>query len=163
MTAREIVADRFWARVQKGDGCWLWTASKSRAGYGAIFVDGKTRRATHVAVWLTTGEWPKEGLVVCHHCDVPSCVRPDHLFVGTQMDNMRDCVRKRRNKFGKIPLEAKARGERHGMSKLTAADVQAIRSSPKFHYEVAAEYGVDRTTVSLIRRGKTWKHVTGAA
>ena len=85
--------ERFWSKVAKGDRCWLWKAGTSH-GYGSFRVDGKVRRA-HVVSWkLEHGSYPE--LYVCHSCDTPLCVRPDHLFLGTQVDNMRDCVIKGR-------------------------------------------------------------------
>jgi hypothetical protein len=93
---------RFWDKVQKTDGCWLWTAAKSPAGYGCFTVgsvkDG-TRRlaiAPRVSWELAYGPIP-DGMFVCHRCDIPACVRPDHLFLGTPKANIEDCVRKGRH------------------------------------------------------------------
>lgn len=96
-----IVA-RFWAKVNRQEGgCWLWTAGTSRDGYGMFHVgrdlDGRqdVRYAHRTAYALMTGSVPA-GLVVCHSCDTPRCVNPDHLFLGTQGDNVRDGARKQR-------------------------------------------------------------------
>lgn len=87
-------ADRFWTFVERGDGCWLWTgALGGRGGYGRFDAD----RAHRVAYELVVGPIPP-GLFVCHHCDVPRCVRPDHLFVGTAKDNAQDRDRKGRRR-----------------------------------------------------------------
>ena len=92
----EGFVDRFWRRVSKGDECWLWTAYKS-GGYGVLCCGrrGLNRRAHRVAWEITNGPIP-EGLYVCHSCDNPSCVRPAHLFLGTQSHNMSDMWRKER-------------------------------------------------------------------
>lgn len=87
---------RFWAKVDKTDGCWLWTGSRDHKGYGRLNVDRKPVAAHRLLILLTTGEMPAAGQVVCHHCDTPACVRPDHLFVGTQSDNIRDMYAKGR-------------------------------------------------------------------
>ena len=91
--------DRFWARVQKGEGCWRWDGSKNRYGYGFVSYGprgAQTRVQAHRVAWtLAYGPIP-DGAFVLHHCDNPPCVRPDHLFLGTQGDNMVDMAAKRR-------------------------------------------------------------------
>lgn len=155
------VVKRFWSFVpdRPDVGCWEWQGVRSTRGYGTMRAFGRTLRATHAAVLVTTGELPEAGKYVCHHCDNPPCVRPDHLFVGTPAENMRDCVRKGRNKFPEIPAEVKARGSKHGIAKLDEDKVRAIRASPKFINDIAAEYGVCRSTISKIRTRMYWKHV----
>jgi hypothetical protein len=86
---------RFWAKVSKSPGCWEWTACKSPAGYGRFIVKDRSYPAHRIARWLATGEWPGE-LFTCHVCDNPGCCNPDHLFLGTPADNMRDMSRKGR-------------------------------------------------------------------
>ena len=92
--------ERFWAKVQKSDdGCWIWTASFGKAGYGAINSGRRPTRmlsASRVMWEIAYGPIP-EGLSVLHRCDVPRCVRPDHLFLGTQRDNIRDAMAKGRH------------------------------------------------------------------
>jgi hypothetical protein len=85
----------FWSRVEKSDGCWLWTGGRFSTGYGSFSVGGRVRVASRLAYAYTHGPIP-DGLFVCHHCDTPLCVRPDHLFLGTNADNMRDAYRKGR-------------------------------------------------------------------
>lgn len=80
---------RFWAKVRKTDGCWEWTAAKFHFGHGEFRLNGKQVRASRVSYEMHTGPIPN-GLNVNHHCDNPSCVRPEHLYVGTQGENMRD-------------------------------------------------------------------------
>ena len=110
--------DRFWAKVKKTNSCWLWMGGRDIEGYGR-FSHGQAHR---VAWELSRGPI-STGLVVCHHCDTPACVNPDHLFVGTQRDNRLDCVRKGRQ--GKGP--AFARGENNIFAKLSDDHVRAIR------------------------------------
>lgn len=88
--------DRFMAKVQMTRRCWLWTGAKDRKGYGQFRVLTKLTRAHRWAWRAWNGPIPK-GLVVCHFCDTPSCVRPDHLFLGTASENQRDCVAKKRH------------------------------------------------------------------
>lgn len=87
--------ERFWSKVEKAEGCWLWTAYRDDDGYGSIRVGRKAELAHRVAWWLTNGPIPP-GLHVLHRCDRPECVNPDHLFLGTQLDNVVDMYRKGR-------------------------------------------------------------------
>ena len=87
--------DRFWAKVDKSGDCWMWTASKHQKGYGQVRIEGKLYRAHRLSYEWTYGSFDKK-LCVCHKCDNPSCVKPEHLFLGTVTDNMRDmCVKGR--------------------------------------------------------------------
>ena len=80
---------RFWERVERTETCWPWTAAVNSAGYGMVGRDGGLFLAHRIAFELTNGPIP-DGLVVCHRCDTPRCCRPDHLFLGTQGDNLAD-------------------------------------------------------------------------
>lgn len=90
------IEDRIWKFVQKTDGCWEWNGRRNDRGYGLFAVTHAAARRAHRVIWeLVNGPIPS-GMVVCHRCDNPPCVRPDHLFLGTQADNMRDMQAKGR-------------------------------------------------------------------
>lgn len=145
---------RFWSYVafEGDDECWLWTGCKNVCGYGRASRDGGANVLAHRLVYeLAVGEVP-EGLCVMHVCDTPACVNPAHLRLGTQNDNVADCVAKGRT----------ARGEKNAKAKLTSADVRAIRSAVRrgeSQRAVAADFEVCPKTVSRINRGLTWRHV----
>lgn len=123
--------------------CWLWPGPLSH-GYGALH--GK--RAHRVVYEAAYGPVPP-GLHVLHRCDTPACVRPSHLFLGTQADNIADKVAKGRQ----------AKGEGNNHAKLTESQVRAIRSSSKSGAALAREYGIAISTACRIKNGTTWKGV----
>ena len=148
--------DRFWKRVQKTDDCWNWTGSLSN-GYGHLRVNS-ARVSTHRFSWeLHYGPIPK-GIFVCHHCDNPDCVRPDHLFLGTSADNSADMVKKGRAAHH----WSGCKGEQHGNAKLTEDQVRSIRTEYQqgaSQREIAARYGISHPNVGYIVRRVAWKHV----
>lgn len=145
------VADRFWCKVSKGDGCWEWIACRTLDGYGRIAVNGKVLRAHRVSWELHFGPIPA-GLDVLHECDNPPCVNPSHLFLGTDIDNAADKAAK-----GRAPRLV---GESSGCAKLTWADVSAIRrryaSGEVLQKDLAGEFGVRIQTISMITTGMRW-------
>lgn len=86
---------RFWRKVRKTESCWIWIAYRNQNGYGTMKYKNRAYLAHRVAYTLTHGEIP-EGKLVCHKCDVPQCVNPEHLFLANQRANMRDCLAKGR-------------------------------------------------------------------
>jgi hypothetical protein len=152
-TALEV--ERFWGRVHKGDRCWAWTGAREGKGYGRFQTDSGRFVKAHRYAWeLANGPTPV-GLYVCHHCDHPPCVRLDHLFLGTALDNARD-----RDAKGRLDDR---RGARNGNAKLSEADVRQIRAraaAGETQTNLGQAFGVGQTTVSEILAGKKWKAVT---
>lgn len=144
---------RFWSKVKKGE-CWEWQAARTPLGYGVFGVTPTDTRAAHrYAYEITNGPIP-DGMVVMHSCDNPPCVRPSHLSVGTQTDNMGDAARKGRT----------ARGEGHGRHRLTLDEVVAIRNQRAAGYSlalIAAAFEISQAEVSLIARGLKWPDAGG--
>lgn len=157
--------ERFWKRVNMdGDGCWEWTGGRMATGYGSCSYNGRAETTHRISWELTYGGIP-EGLHVLHRCDNRVCVRPDHLFLGTHQDNMRDMVAKGRNHHPYCSPDNPShnRGSGHGLSKLTESDVQEIRrlyeTGKWLQRELAEMFGVQRGTISGIVRRRGWKHV----
>lgn len=134
-------------------GCWLWQKAVARNGYGVLRIGDRTTRAHRAAYQVTRGVELPRNVDVCHRCDVRRCVNPDHLFAGSRADNMADCSRK-----GRIRLPGLI-GEACPASKLSADQVRAIRLDQRSNRAVARAYGVDKGTISSIRRGLTWRSV----
>jgi hypothetical protein len=117
-------------------------------GYGNFYWKGKYFRSHRVAWAFANGAIPK-GMCVCHKCDIPACTNPDHLFLGTHSDNMKDRAKKGRG--------ADHSGEKSSSAKLKAADLSAIRQSELSCSKLARHYGVVKQTIANIRNGTTWK------
>jgi len=147
---RERFEDKF--IPEPNSGCWLWMARVDRAGYGGFRYMGDWQRSHRVSYKMYRGPIP-DGMLVCHRCDTPGCVNPDHLFLGTAQDNIRDRDIKGR---GKVPG---LRGPAHGQAKLTEGDVVAIRADERTHREIAADYNVGTAQVGRIKRRKQWVHI----
>lgn len=143
---------RFWEKVKKTDACWLWTAALDKKGYGSIGVGNRHVKAHRFSYTIHRGEIP-DGMLVCHHCDNPACVNPDHLFLGTADDNNKDRCNKGRG----------AIGEKSGAAKLSESDVIYIRDELKNHRKgirsMAREMGVTHTTIRQIVNRVIWKHI----
>lgn len=147
--------DRFNKYYTKTDTCWLWNGCCLDSGRGLFRFNGKVTVAARAAWELFRGPIPT-GLFVLHKCDVPACVNPDHLFVGTQKDNMRDCVKK-----GRLSHQ-RPFGASHGGAKLSNKDVIKIRDKRKGGMTLTAiadQYKLRHQTIHNIVTGKTWKHL----
>lgn len=146
--------ERFDANWVEVDGCWEWTGStKTRNGEtrGRIMLDGERKNAAHWAWILYRGEISK-GFQINHHCDNPLCVNPEHLYEGSQKENVEDISRR-----GRWPIRT---GESNNNSKLCEKSVREIREmSGVSNRSLAAEYGVSSAMIGLIRNGKAWTHL----
>lgn len=142
---------RFWSKVAKVDGCWLWPGPFGRRGYGIFRVNNAGVRA-HRFSWALSNKQSPEGFFVCHHCDNPPCVNPAHLFIGTPRDNAQDMMVKGRDR---------SVGSRHALHKLTEDAVRAIRvrALTETQESLAREFGCSQSAVSLAFLRKKWKHV----
>lgn len=155
MTQKSL--NRFWSKVRKTRGCWLWTTGKDKDGYGKTCINRKDLRAHRVSYEITYGKIPK-GMGVLHKCDNPSCVNPKHLFIGTAKDNAVDMMKKGRRSTVLI-------GETHPSSKLTARKISMIRKmlSENSGYgsgrSIAKKFNVSDALISNIKHNSSWKHI----
>jgi len=162
------LADRFWAKVDTSGECWLWHGGTNNKGYGLIGLGG--HYGPKSLVHRLSYEWANgpipDGLFVCHNCpggDNPLCVRPSHLFLGTNTDNMRDASAKGmlHHTFATHPIVNT--GERSAQAKVTAEIVRAIRqrypAGGLRQSDLANEYGISETAVRHILARRTWKDV----
>lgn len=154
MWRRYTDEERFWFQVSKADDCWLWRQGRDQDGYG-VFVakhNGVSfTRAHRYSFALHTGQTIPNGMHICHTCDTPSCVRPDHLFLGTPKENQQDKWAK-----GRANL---AFGENHREAILTEDQAKAILNDPRPHSQIANEYGIHPQTVSSLKTRVSWQHL----
>lgn len=132
-------------------GCHLWVGTAFDSGYGLLRVEGKNKRAHRLAYELAHGVELDSSQLVCHHCDNPACVNPDHLFLGSSLDNTRDCMAKGRyrNRWGAVqPIDA---------SKVEQVR-QALLAGERGK-DVAARFGISRSLVSRINTGKNTRWI----
>lgn len=156
----ETLMRRFWAKVDKSQGygpegeCWHWLARLDGHGYGEIKVAGRYRKAHRVALFGPSNlDTP---LFACHRCDNPQCVRPDHLFPGEPIDNVRDMHAKARAYGG--PWNGKS-GVNHPGRKLTDDQVREIRETGISRRKGAVKYGVSTFTIDGVKRRTLYKDV----
>ena len=161
--------NRFWEKVEKTETCWLWKSSKRNKGYGAfVWADDAGRivqgRAHRFSWEQSHGPIPI-GLCVLHHCDVPACVNPEHLFLGSKRDNNQDMCKKGRHVSGGTHCGKNGkyeRGEHHHHARLTEETVRNIRRDRLLGIsfsELATRYGIGVGHAYRIATRKAWKHV----
>jgi len=142
----------FWTHVDKSGDCWLWTGGQNGKGYGQFWTRGCRLGSAHRFAWLVSrGEIPA-GRNVCHRCDIPLCVNPAHLFLGSQRDNLLDAIRKGRKRA-------------YGLQKINAEQARAVRlrcAHGEPQRAVAAAFGISREHVNQIVNRKRWAHLDEA-
>lgn len=146
-------AERFWSKVDKSGDCWIWTDHYTESGYGQLKIGSKTngtRRnalAHRISYQLSKGDIP-DGMFVCHTCDNPKCVRPEHLWVGTPYDNIRDMFKKGRSGVGEDAPNYK-------LSSKKVANIRSLNGKMRVK-EIAEKYRVCVKTIYNIINGKSW-------
>lgn len=159
------------SQPEPNSGCWLWLGCLNKGGYGAV--SGHINRTTGIATAhrlsysAFVGDVPSN-LCVCHRCDTPACVNPSHLFLGTNLENIADRVKKGRtsrkpprdplalSRFMRANTDRQARGEYHGSAKITRNIAMQIRNSPLSLRALSEEFGISERSIYGIKKGETW-------
>jgi hypothetical protein len=146
--------ERLWSKVARPfNGCWEWPGCKTEFGHGLMGRAYKVER-THRLSWEDVNGPIPEGLVICHKCDNPACIRPDHLFIGTHAINSADMRAKNR---GVNPPALP--GAQNPAAKLTGRQVSAIKRSNGPQRIIASKYGISKSQVGRIKQGLSWASV----
>ena len=149
----EGFAEYFWSLVIPcpASGCWNWSKSTNKDGYGQLKAGGRMWVASRLAITLHLG-YEIDGKLACHHCDNPRCCNPSHIYAGTKADNARDKATRGR--------ENARQGSENHFAKLTEAEVEEIKRlalDGVGNAEIAARFGIHHSTVWLIKTGRTWR------
>ena len=130
-------------------GCWIWMKKVNHRGYGMTCLGKGSNLSAHRASYESKYGAIPNGMMALHICDISSCVNPDHIFIGTQQDNLTDKVLKKRQ----------ANGQNHGMSKLKEFEAKEIKYSEEKTIKLALRFNCSPVMVRQIRQGKYWKHI----
>lgn len=147
---------RYFNYVEKSkstEGCWNWTGAGTKEGYGHISYKAKVKKSSRIMWEWIYGKIPNK-MIICHNCDNPKCVNPDHLFLGTDAINRVDCMKKGRMKY--------FHGENCSQAKLKDFQVLEIKKLLKDGFsitELAKMYSMGKTTIAHIKNGDNWKHI----
>jgi hypothetical protein len=164
--------ERFWCKVNKNGPtmphmntpCWVWARQIGHNGYGVFKFDLKSQKAHRVAFFLHYGRWPQPQAL--HHCDNPACVRWDHLFEGTQKDNINDAKEKGRMVGGSgNGMGTSLPGEQNGRAKLTETQVKALRDrriAGDSYRKLSETFLISKTQAIAIVKGTRWSHSLAA-
>lgn len=142
---RGSVEQRFYQKINKTDGCWYWTGSLNHCGYGTFNCRDKTWLAHRLSYQWSVGSIP-DGYSVLHKCDNPKCVRPDHLFLGTQADNV-------------VDMMAKGRCRSRKLVESEVLEIRRRMASKEHRGRIAREFGVSYALLFAIANKKLWKHI----
>lgn len=142
---------------EPNSGCWLWLEGVNRTGYGRVRWNGRAQLAHRLSFAAANGPIPS-GRVICHRCDNPGCINPDHLFCGTAHDNSADMRRKGRSSDGRP--RPSVRGEKNGHAKHSEEIMIAVRDAAGTYKEIARRFGVSKTSVGYVKRGIQWSHLS---
>lgn len=157
MAQRRTAIERFGPKVRRPDACWEWTAARTRDGYGSFWNGEYINGVPGSPVMVLAHRWAYEqfvglipdGLSVLHHCDNPPCVRPDHLFLGTQRVNVHDCIQKGRHRCGQRFLSERERSEVRSLYRGEYGDI--MRLAERFG---ASKYLISDAVRGLPRQGR---------
>jgi len=144
--------------VVDDNDCWIYQGEIGRHGYGVVTIgqrrDGDRRRVqAHRYFYESLRSAIPDGLFCCHKCDVRACVNPDHIFLGTQQDNISDMMAKGRNGL------TGAKGERNGFAKIDAETAKLVKIAHGTNKDVAERFGITPSSAQAIRSGRNWRHI----
>lgn len=150
MRKTQALKDRFMQFVSVS-GCWLWTGYRNKDGYGKFQISRSENDLAHRVSWKLFKRAIPVGKCVLHRCDVPACVNPKHLFIGTQRQNVLDMFEKGRAN--------RAKGERNAKARLTTEQALQIKHDPRRTYLVARDHKISWSQADRIKRGINWTHI----
>lgn len=150
------VEERFWRYVspEPNSGCWLWEGAMTKGGYGMLNINGPRKLASHISLEMAGRPRPSPRAFACHHCDMSSCVNPEHIYWGDYVTNAADSIQR-----GRFVLPRWRRGEENNKTKLTTAQVLEIRASTEPTKVLMARFGVSQYAIWSIKTRLTWKHI----